>query len=154
MTLTPEDIIAAEGYTLTRTVSESDIYQFAGITGDLSRYHTDEEFMKRSPYGGRVAHGVLILGLVSTASTRFWEKLDFAGMGISLGYDRVRFVNGVLIGDTLTAHYKVTQWLPERSRFHAQAVVTNQNGGVCLSATHVTKAFNQTIDAAENGQRS
>lgn len=48
--------------TFRKTVSESDVYLFAGITGDLSPNHVDEAFMKTTPYGGRIAHGALLVG--------------------------------------------------------------------------------------------
>ena len=65
-----EDLI-----TFSKTVGESDVYLFAGITGDLSPVHTDHEFMKRnSPFGERIAHGVLVLGFTSTASTIAAER--------------------------------------------------------------------------------
>lgn len=53
----------------TKTVSESDVYLFAGITGDLSPNHVNEEYMKQSSYGRRMAHGALLVGFMSTAST-------------------------------------------------------------------------------------
>jgi len=46
-----------ESATFTKTISESDVYLFAGITGDLARNHVDEEYMKKSPYGKRIVHG-------------------------------------------------------------------------------------------------
>lgn len=134
-------VLTADEYRFSKTLSESDVYMFAGITGDFSRYHVDEEYMKASQFGGRVAHGVLVLGMVSTASTLFWSSLGASGQGISLGYDKVRFVNPVMIGDTLTACYRVTDWLPDVARYHAEAKVLNSDGDVCLAAVHVTKVL-------------
>ena len=56
-----------------KTVGESDVYLFAGITGDFSPDHIDEEAMRETPYGGRIAHGALLVGYMSTASTRILE---------------------------------------------------------------------------------
>ena len=56
--------------TVSKTVSESDVYLFAGLTGDLSPNHVDEEYMKKTRYGRRIAHGALAIGLMSTASTK------------------------------------------------------------------------------------
>jgi acyl dehydratase len=53
-----------------KTVGESDIYLFAGLTGDLSPNHVDDEFVSHSIYGRRIAHGALMIGFMSTASTR------------------------------------------------------------------------------------
>jgi 3-hydroxybutyryl-CoA dehydratase len=57
-----------------KTVGESDIYLFAGLTGDLSQNHVDDEFMSHSIYGKRIAHGALMVGFMSTASTRMIEE--------------------------------------------------------------------------------
>ena len=52
-----------------KTVGETDVYMFAGITGDLAPNHVDEVYMQKSAYGGRIAHGALLIGYMSTAST-------------------------------------------------------------------------------------
>ena len=56
-----------------KTIGESDIYLFAGITGDFSPNHVNAEYMKTTPYGGIIAHGVLVVGLMSTCSTKVLE---------------------------------------------------------------------------------
>jgi acyl dehydratase len=58
-----------DSVSFSKTVSESDVYGFAGITGDFSGNHVDEEFMKKSAYGRRIAHGALMIGFMSTCST-------------------------------------------------------------------------------------
>src|SRR2546430_7227365 len=59
-----------------KTVGETDIYLFAGITGDFARNHVDEEFMRRTRYGGRVAHGAPLGGDMSPASPQICFRLD------------------------------------------------------------------------------
>src|SRR5947208_16440941 len=59
-----------------KTVGETDIYLFAGITGDFARNHVDEEFMRRTRYGGRIAHGALLVGDTSRASTEIRSGPD------------------------------------------------------------------------------
>ena len=89
--------------------SESDVYLFAGITGDLSPNHVNEEGMKQSHYRGCIAYGTLPVGYMSACSTMAFER--FRGwnskIAVSLGYDRVRFLQGVRIGETITVHYEV-----------------------------------------------
>jgi len=58
-----------------KTVGESDVYLFAGITGDLSGNHVNEELMRKSSYGRRIAHGALMVGFMSTASTMMIRSL-------------------------------------------------------------------------------
>ena len=63
-----------EAVSFSKTVGETDIYLFAGITGDFSGNHVNEEYMKDSRYGKRIAHGALMVGYMSTASTMMIER--------------------------------------------------------------------------------
>ena len=119
-----------------KTVGESDVYLFAGITGDLYANHVNEEHMKNTPYGRRIAHGALLVGYMSGASTKFLEKTGIFP-AVSYGFDRVRFVRAVCIGDTITVEYKVAEKLPEKAQSLAQVTVTNQRGEVVAAATHL-----------------
>jgi 3-hydroxybutyryl-CoA dehydratase len=125
--------------TFRKTVSESDVYLFAGITGDLSPNHVDEEFMKTTPYGGRIAHGALLVGYMSGCSTDIVAKcVSLVGYHpVSLGYDRIRFLKGVLIGDTIQLDYKITTADEAKSRTVADITIVNQHGELCAVATHV-----------------
>jgi len=125
--------------TLARTVAESDVYLFAGITGDLASYHVNHAAMKDTVYGGRIAHGVLLLGLVSAASSLYWSDVKAEGMTVSYGYDRVRFVGAVAIGETVEVTYRVTGSDRAKSLVHSTATITNEAGGTVLSAVHLTK---------------
>src|SRR5829696_3387084 len=94
-----------------KTVSESDVYLFAGITGDFSGNHVNEEFMRTSVFGRRIAHGALMVGYMSTTSTLMIERSLEKGIDstpVSLGYDRVRFLKPVFIGDTITVRYEIS----------------------------------------------
>ena len=106
----------------TKTVGESDIYGFAGITGDFAAPHMDEEYMRRSSFGERVAHGALLVGFMSTASARMAGRVMEATEEVtpmSLGYDRVRFTAPVRIGDTVTVRYTVRSVEADRNRSRA-----------------------------------
>lgn len=118
-----------------RTVSESDIYLFAGITGDHSPNHMDEEYMKRTRYGRRIAHGALLVGFMSTASSKIAERIPFPV--VSYGYDRIRFVRPVFPGDTITVEYRVVERDVERNRCRSEITVTNQSGEVVAAAVHI-----------------
>jgi 3-hydroxybutyryl-CoA dehydratase len=118
-----------------KTVSESDVYLFAGITGDLSENHVDQQAMQGTEFGERIAHGMLVLSFMSTGSTRLIERVG--GLAVSYGYDRVRFVAPVRFGDTVTVHYRVTGVDTDRSRSFADVRVTNQHGTVVAVAQHI-----------------
>ena len=126
----------------TKTVSESDIYGFAGITGDFAPPHVDEEFMKSSQYGQRVAHGALLVGFMSTASALIAGRAIDTTPGVtpmSIGYDRVRFVGPVMIGDTVTVTYTINSLEPERQRTRADLLAVNQRGETVGVAEHIMK---------------
>ena len=126
--------------TFSKTVGESDVYLFAGITGDLGPNHVNETYMQKSAYGTRIAHGALLIGYMSTASTMVCEKAISKGIDetpVSLGYDRVRFLKGVKLGDTITVHYAIAAIDAERRRSRSQIEVTNQTGDVVAVAEHI-----------------
>ena len=125
-----------------KTVGESDIYLFAGITGDLSGNHVDEEYMKRSSYGRRIAHGALMVGFMSTASTLIIARCVEKGIDetpVSLGYDRIRFLGPVYINDTVTVTYSIAEIDVERRRSRSKIEVKTQNGGLVAVGEHILK---------------
>lgn len=125
-----------------KTVSESDVYLFAGITGDLSDVHCNEEYMSQGAFGHRIAHGVLGLGFMSTASTLMYTPHlpHYQGFtGVSQGYDKVRFVGPVYFGDTVTVSYTVKSLEQERLRALADVVLTNQRGEIVVTAVHIMR---------------
>ena len=127
--------------TFTKTVSESDVYQFAGITGDFSQMHLNEAFMKTTKYGTRIVHGVLTFAFGSTASTLIQQKYESPIPSASYGYDHLRFTAPVYFGDTLTATYTVKEVDQDAMKTFADVVVTNQDGTVVCVATHILKFF-------------
>jgi acyl dehydratase len=137
-----EDYHVAVGETVSfsKTVGETDIYLFAGITGDFAGNHVNEEYMKKSRYGRRIAHGALMVGYMSTASTMMIDRAVREGIDatpVSLGYDRVRFVGPVFINDTITVTYSITAIERERDRTRAKVEVTNQSGETVAVAEHI-----------------
>jgi 3-hydroxybutyryl-CoA dehydratase len=125
-----------------KTVGESDVYLFAGITGDMSPNHVDEAAMARTSYGHRIAHGALLVGYMSRASTLICDRctsLMDSHYPVSLGYDKVRFLRAVLIGDTITVNYIISAVDTSRLRTLAEVDIRNQSGEVCAVATHIMR---------------
>jgi acyl dehydratase len=125
-----------------KTVGETDVYMFAGITGDFSGNHVNEEFMKKSKYGRRIAHGALLVGYMSTASTLMIDRSLSQGIDstpVALGYDRVRFLSPVFLGDTITVTYTIKEIDEERRRTRAQVDVHNQAGVLVAVSEHLLK---------------
>ena len=128
--------------TFSKTVGESDIYLFAGITGDLSPNHVDREFMKNTTYGRRIAHGSLLIGYMSTASTMILQKYPASNpdmTAVSLGYDRIRFLQPVFINDTITVHYEIEAFDEYKNRSLSKIEITNQHGELVAVASHILK---------------
>jgi 3-hydroxybutyryl-CoA dehydratase len=116
----------------TKTVSESDVYLYAGISGDFSPNHINEEYMKDGSYGRRVAHGTLLLGFMSAASASL-----YLGRTVSLGYDRVRFVKPVFFGDTIRTEYKIARYDLDKKRVFADVTCTNQRNETVAVAVNI-----------------
>ena len=134
-----KDCVGAE-VTCSKTVVESDVLTFAEITGDFSPNHVDEDLMSKTRYGGRIAHGALLVGYMSRASTLITDrcgKLIEKYYPVSLGYDRVRFLQGVRIGSILTIHYGITGVDLSKHRTLGLISITNENGKNCAVATHI-----------------
>ena len=125
-----------------KTVGETDIYLFAGITGDFSVNHVNEQYMAGSKYRHRIAHGALLVGYMSTCSTMMIDKC--AGTAgdetpVSLGYDRVRFLGPVFIGDTVSLTYTIVDVDPVKRQSRADISVVNQKADLVAVATHVIR---------------
>ncbi|MEY3527427.1 MAG: hypothetical protein RI997_1536 [Pseudomonadota bacterium] len=137
-----------------KTVSESDVYLFAGITGDFSPNHVDEDAMQRSGFGGRIAHGALIVGYMSATSTRILEGFEAQRAHhtpVSLGYDRIRLLAPVHIGDTIEIIYTIVSVDPERLRTIGDIVVTNQHGMTVAVAQHILKFVPNLVQSESGG---
>lgn len=125
-----------------KTVGESDVYLFAGITGDLSPNHVDEAVMSKTQYGHRIAHGALLVGYMSRASTLICDQcgpLMASHYPVSLGYDRIRFLDAVLISDTITLQYTIRAVDEVKLRTIAEIELRNQHGKLCAVATHIMR---------------
>ncbi|RCK45615.1 dehydratase [Thalassospira profundimaris] len=121
-----------------RTITETDIVVHAGHTGDFSPHHMDAEFAKTTEFKRRIAHGTLVfsfaVGLASQTSNN--------PVAFSSGYDRVRFVRPVFIGDTLHASITVSRLIAETDHSDFGQVieridVLNQNDETVLTADHI-----------------
>lgn len=133
------DIPIGRKVRFSKTIAESDVYLFAGITGDFDPNHIDEEYCKQQAWGRRIAHGALIVGYMSTASTLVMEGLSRPAL--SMGYDRIRFLRPAFIGDTVTVDYEIEAIDEKRSRTTAKVEVHNQQGELVAIATHIQKVL-------------
>lgn len=110
-----------------KTITEADVYLFAGITGDLNPAHVDEEFAKNTFFKTRIAHGMLTAGFISTIIGTM-----LPGPGSIYIRQEVNFLKPVRIGDTVTATAEVAEVMAEKKRVRLNTFCTNQNGEVVL----------------------
>ena len=121
-----------------RTITEADIITHAGQTGDFYPHHMDAEWCKTQPFGARMAHGTLIL---SVSVGMLAGEINESAM--SYGYDKVRFIAPVFIGDTITSKAEIIL-----KRDHAkkplefgmvdeQVTVINQKGETVIAFVHL-----------------
>ena len=122
----------------TKTVSESDVYQFAGLTGDFSPNHVNKVYMEKSSYGRLMAHGALLVGFMSTVSTMAIAHCrDAEETPVAVGYDKIRFLKPVFLGDTVSTVYKISEIDIERRRSTALIEVTNQDNDLVAVGSHI-----------------
>ena len=121
-----------------RTITETDIVMHAGQTGDFYPHHMDAEWSKNSVFGQRVAYGTLILSVAAGQLAREMNEVAF-----SYGYDKVRFISPVFIGDTITSKAEIIvkrEYAKRTEDFglvDEQVTVTNQRGETVLAFIHV-----------------
>jgi acyl dehydratase len=134
-----EDYRIGESRTTTgRTITEADIVLHAGQTGDFFPHHMDAEWMATQPAGQRIAHGTLVLSVAVGMTAG-----DINPQSMSYGYDKIRFIRPVFIGDTVTVTAEITEKsdhkrMPETHGYvHEQVTVTNQHGTTVLVLTHL-----------------
>ena len=114
-----------------RTITEADIVNFAGISGDWSELHTNVEVMKGSPFGQRIAHGLLTLSIAYGLALRTRRRPPPEILAF-LGMDKVRFESPVFIGDTITVESEViearsSKSIPDAGILKFRNTVRNQN---------------------------
>ena len=115
-----------------KTVSESDIYQYAGVTGDFNPAHINEDYAKKTFFKTRIAHGMLSAGFISTV---IGTKLPGTG-SIYIKQD-LNFLAPVRIGDTITARVEVTEIMDGKNRVRLKTVCVNQEGNPVLDGQAV-----------------
>ena len=128
--------------TFSKTVSESDVYLFAGLTGDLAPNHVNEEVMQRSRWGRRMVHGALLVGFMSAASSMVASPTitpDATETPVSAGYDHIRFIAPVFFGDTVTVNFCVAEVDPVKRQAKADVQVTARGGELVAVATAILR---------------
>jgi acyl dehydratase len=116
-----------------RTVNESDVAQFAGLSGDFNPLHTDAEFAKTTPFGQRIAHGMLVMAMATGMAN--WTGV-FEGTTIALAEQQIKYRGAVMFGDTihlvLTVAEKKETSKADRGVVKFDANVIKQDGAAVI----------------------
>ena len=124
---TIEQIKVGDTAYFSKTVSESDVYLYAGITGDLNPAHINETYAKDTFFKTRIAHGMLTAGFISRIL-----GMQLPGPGTIYMRQSLNFLAPVRFGDTITALVEVIDVIAEKNRVRLKTTCTNQEGTVVL----------------------
>lgn len=124
---TVEEIKIGDKASFSKTITETDVYNYAGVTGDFNPAHINESFAKDTMFKGRIAHGMIAAGLISTV---LGTKLP--GPGCIYVSQNLKFTAPVYFGDTITATVEVDNVNVEKNRVVLNTVCTNQKDKVVL----------------------
>jgi 3-hydroxybutyryl-CoA dehydratase len=128
------DIKIGDEASLSRTITDAHIVNFAGITGDFNPMHVDAEYAQQSMFGERICHGMLMAGLISAVL-----GMQLPGSNaIYLGQD-LKFTAPVKIGDTVTVTATVTEKRDDKRIIKLRTAVSNQKGELVVDGNAVVK---------------
>ncbi len=119
--------------TFSKTISETDIYQFAGITGDFNPMHVDEQYAQTTKFGRRIAHGMLTSSFICTVL-----GMKLPGVGTIHVSQQLEFKKPVFIGDTVTVQLEVIEVL-EKGFLKIRSTIFNQNNDIVVDGFSVVK---------------
>lgn len=125
--ITISEMKVGDSASFTKTVSEHDVYTYAGVSGDFNPAHVNEVEAQKGMFGKRIAHGMLSAGFISTVL-----GTQLPGPGTIYMGQELRFTKPVFFGDTITATVTVAELIPEKNRAILDTVCTNQNGEVVI----------------------
>ena len=129
---TINEMAVGQKASFTKTVSESDVYLFAGVTGDVNPAHINEEYAKTTMFKTRIAHGMLGAGFISAVL-----GMQLPGPGCIYVKQDLAFKAPVRIGDTVTAEATVKEIIAEKNRAILTTILKNQDGVVVIEGEAV-----------------
>ena len=124
---TIQQIKLGDTATFSKTVTESDVYLLAGISGDMNPAHIDESYASKTFFKTRIAHGMLPAGFISAVM-----GMQLPGPGSIYMKQELEFLAPVRIGDTITAKVEVMELDEEENRVELRTSCSNQNGKLVL----------------------
>jgi len=128
--LTLGDVFAG---TRGRTITETDIALFSAVSGDWNPLHNDADFAAKGPFGTRIAHGLLLVSMMTGLA-----PISAEAVVALYGFDRIRFINPVMLGDTISYTSRVAALEPKgekRGVADLEFQICNQHQNVCVAGT-------------------
>jgi len=126
--LTYDQLEVGDSSEFSKTVSESDVYMYAGISGDLNPAHINEAYAAGTFFKNRIAHGMLTAGFISAVI-----GMQLPGPGTIYMGQTLQFLAPVRIGDTVTARVEVVEKIDDKKRVRLATTCTNQEGTQLIS---------------------
>lgn len=127
MLRTIDTIQVGDSATFTKTVSESDVYMYAGISGDFNPAHINAVEAEKGIFGERIAHGMLTASFISTVL-----GTSLPGPGTIYLSQELSFKRPVKFGDTIEAKVEVIEKIEEKNRLIVRTTCTNQHGELVI----------------------
>ena len=115
---------------ITKLITEELVNDFARVIGDFNPVHLDQAYAEKTQFKGKIAHGALSVGLLSTVLGNI-----LPGHGTIYLSHEVKFLGPVRIGDTLTVRVEVVELIPEKNRAKFRTTCINQNGQIVVDGT-------------------
>jgi len=125
-----EEIVIGEKASFSKTITETDIVLYAGLSGDFNPVHVDSEYAKNTQFGERIAHGPLTLGLIAPVI-----GMQLPGLGSILLDINARFLRPVKIGDTITAEAIVVEKMAKNKFVRLNIRFYNQEGSDVITGS-------------------
>lgn len=126
-----------------RTITETDVVNFACLSGDFNRLHVDREFASNTRYGQRIAHGLLVLSVLSGLTTQTLEYRQLEPVVVALVNLSCTFTRPTFIGDTVFSRVTVVERVrnvkPGRDQMTFRREAVNQRGEVVVQADFIVQ---------------
>lgn len=132
---TIDELEIGQSASFTKTVTEADCYNYAGVSGDFNPAHINEAYAEKTFFKSRIAHGMLSAGFISAV---LGTKLPGPGT-IYMSQD-LKFLKPVYFGDTITAECTVDEIIKEKNRVVLKTVCTNQKGEIVIDGKALVMA--------------
>jgi 3-hydroxybutyryl-CoA dehydratase len=120
-----DDMNVGDSATFTKTITETDVILWVGLTGDLNPIHIDKEYSKTTRFGDVIVPGVMVLGLISNTIT-------MATFGNVYANQSIKFLKPVYIGDTITATATIVEKIEAKHMVKLETKCENQKGELIM----------------------